>query len=78
MAKATPQKKTSSNDSGLDSIGTVARRASASGNAIFSLSANPKQPQIRSSPVNNANDAWIQHFFHHLLPVGVAGLVMSN
>src|ERR1035437_8699553 len=29
-------------------------------------------------PVNNANYAWIQHFIHHLSPVGVAGFVMSN
>src|SRR3954465_5812304 len=29
-------------------------------------------------PVNNANYAWIQHFVHHLSPVGVAGFVMSN
>jgi hypothetical protein len=26
-------------------------------------------------PVNNANYAWIQHFIHHLSPVGVAGYV---
>jgi type I restriction-modification system DNA methylase subunit len=29
-------------------------------------------------PVNNANYAWIQHFIHHLSPVGVAGFVMAN
>jgi type I restriction enzyme M protein len=29
-------------------------------------------------PVNNANYAWIQHFIHHLSPVGVAGFVLSN
>ena len=29
-------------------------------------------------PVNNANYAWIQHFLHHLSPVGVAGFVMAN
>jgi len=29
-------------------------------------------------PVNNANYAWIQHFIHHLAPVGVAGFVMAN
>jgi hypothetical protein len=28
--------------------------------------------------VNNANDGWIQHFIHHLSPVGVAGFVMAN
>jgi type I restriction enzyme M protein len=34
--------------------------------------------RIHSSPVNNANDVWIQHFIHHLSPVGVAGFVMAN
>ena len=29
-------------------------------------------------PVNNANYAWIQHFIHHLSPVGVAGFVMAK
>jgi len=29
-------------------------------------------------PVNNANYAWIQHFIHHLSPVGVAGFVMAH
>jgi type I restriction enzyme M protein len=29
-------------------------------------------------PVNNANYAWIQHFIHHLSPVGVAGFIMGN
>ncbi|MHB8520211.1 MAG: class I SAM-dependent DNA methyltransferase [Limisphaerales bacterium] len=29
-------------------------------------------------PVNNANYAWIQHFIHHLSPLGVAGFVMAN
>ena len=29
-------------------------------------------------PVNNANYAWIQHFIHHLSPVGIAGFVMAN
>ncbi len=29
-------------------------------------------------PVNNANYAWIQHFIHHLSPVGVAGFVIAN
>jgi len=29
-------------------------------------------------PVNNANYAWIQHFIHHLSPVGEAGFVMAN
>ena len=29
-------------------------------------------------PANNANYAWIQHFIHHLSPMGVAGFVMAN
>ena len=29
-------------------------------------------------PVNNANYGWIQHFIHHLSPVGVAGFVLAN
>ena len=29
-------------------------------------------------PLNNANYAWIQHFIHHLSPVGVAGFVKAN
>src|ERR1019366_7129591 len=29
-------------------------------------------------PVNNANYARIQHFIHHLSPVGVAGFVLAN
>ncbi|MHB8520689.1 MAG: type I restriction-modification system subunit M [Limisphaerales bacterium] len=29
-------------------------------------------------PVNNTNYAGIQHFIHHLSPVGVAGFVMAN
>jgi type I restriction enzyme M protein len=28
--------------------------------------------------VNNANYAWIQHFIHHLSPVGLAGFVLAN
>jgi type I restriction enzyme M protein len=32
----------------------------------------------RMPPVNNANYALIQHFIHHLSPVGVAGFVMAN
>jgi type I restriction enzyme M protein len=34
--------------------------------------------RIHSSPVNNANYAWIQHFIHHLSPAGVAGFVLAN
>jgi type I restriction enzyme M protein len=29
-------------------------------------------------PVNNANYAWIQHFFFHLAPNGTAGFLLSN
>jgi type I restriction enzyme M protein len=29
-------------------------------------------------PVNNANFAWVQHFIHHLSPVGTAGFVLAN
>jgi len=49
----------------------------------FSLSASIGERtwvryRIRSAPVNNANYAWIQHFIHHLSPVGVAGFVLAN
>jgi len=29
-------------------------------------------------PTGNANFAWVQHFIHHLSPVGVAGFVLAN
>lgn len=29
-------------------------------------------------PVGNANFAWVQHFIHHLSPVGKAGFVLAN
>jgi type I restriction enzyme M protein len=29
-------------------------------------------------PAGNGNFAWIQHFFHHLAPHGVAGFVLAN
>jgi len=29
-------------------------------------------------PEKNANYAWIQHFIHHLAPMGIAGFVMAN
>lgn len=29
-------------------------------------------------PKNNANFAWVQHFIHHLNPMGVAGFVLAN
>lgn len=29
-------------------------------------------------PVGNANFAWVQHFIHHLSPVGITGFVLAN
>jgi len=29
-------------------------------------------------PVGNANYAWVQHFIHHLSPIGTAGFVLAN
>lgn len=29
-------------------------------------------------PVGNANFAWVQHFIHHLAPIGLAGFVLAN
>lgn len=29
-------------------------------------------------PAGNANFAWVQHFFHHLSPTGIAGFVLAN
>jgi len=29
-------------------------------------------------PVGNANFAWVQHFIHHLSPLGIAGFVLAN
>jgi type I restriction enzyme M protein len=29
-------------------------------------------------PVGNANFAWVQHFIHHLAPMGLAGFVLAN
>lgn len=29
-------------------------------------------------PVGNANFAWVQHFIHHLSPVGTAGFLLAN
>jgi type I restriction enzyme M protein len=42
---------------------------------------NPRQDvrwKFGMPPVNNANYAWIQHFIHHLSPMGVAGFVLAN
>ena len=29
-------------------------------------------------PIGNANFAWVQHFIHHLAPMGMAGFVLAN
>lgn len=29
-------------------------------------------------PTGNANFAWVQHFIHHLSPIGIAGFVLAN
>ncbi|MGB8218518.1 MAG: class I SAM-dependent DNA methyltransferase [Candidatus Methanoperedens sp.] len=29
-------------------------------------------------PTGNANFAWVQHFIHHLAPIGIAGFVLAN
>jgi type I restriction enzyme M protein len=29
-------------------------------------------------PAGNANYAWVQHFIHHLAPMGLAGFVLAN
>ncbi|MYF12675.1 MAG: SAM-dependent DNA methyltransferase, partial [Gammaproteobacteria bacterium] len=29
-------------------------------------------------PISNANFAWLQHIFHHLAPLGAAGVVLAN
>ncbi len=29
-------------------------------------------------PIGNANFAWVEHFIHHLSPVGIAGFVLAN
>lgn len=31
-----------------------------------------------SPPAGNANFAWVQHFLHHLAPMGIAGFVLAN
>ncbi len=37
-----------------------------------------KRWKYGTPPVNNANYAWVQHFIHHLSPVGMAGFVLAN
>ncbi|MFN8445062.1 MAG: class I SAM-dependent DNA methyltransferase [Caldilineaceae bacterium] len=34
--------------------------------------------QYGKPPVGNANFAWVQHFLHHLAPMGIAGFVLAN
>jgi type I restriction enzyme M protein len=34
--------------------------------------------QFGAPPVGNANYAWLQHIFHHLAPLGFAGVVLAN
>lgn len=29
-------------------------------------------------PINNTNFAWMQHFVHHMFPIGVAGFILAN
>lgn len=37
-----------------------------------------KRWKYGAPPVGNANYAWVQHFIHHLSPVGMAGFVLAN
>ena len=37
-----------------------------------------KRWKYGAPPVGNANFAWVQHFIHHLSPVGLAGFVLAN
>lgn len=34
--------------------------------------------KYETPPVSNANFAWVQHFIHHLSPIGMAGFVLAN
>lgn len=34
--------------------------------------------QYGTPPAGNANFAWVQHFIHHLAPMGTAGFVLAN
>jgi len=34
--------------------------------------------QLGLPPRGNANFAWVQHFIHHLAPIGMAGFVLAN
>ena len=37
-----------------------------------------KRWKYGAPPAGNANFAWVQHFIHHLSPVGMAGFVLAN
>jgi type I restriction enzyme M protein len=37
-----------------------------------------KRWKYGAPPAGNANYAWVQHFIHHLSPVGMAGFVLAN
>jgi type I restriction enzyme M protein len=37
-----------------------------------------KRWQFGTPPARNANFAWVQHFIHHLAPIGLAGFVLAN
>ncbi len=37
-----------------------------------------KRWEYGAPPVGNANFAWVQHFLHHLAPLGIAGFVLAN
>ncbi|MHB1000826.1 MAG: class I SAM-dependent DNA methyltransferase [Armatimonadota bacterium] len=37
-----------------------------------------KRWKYGTPPAGNANYAWVQHFIHHLTPIGLAGFVLAN
>jgi type I restriction enzyme M protein len=37
-----------------------------------------KRWRFGAPPAGNANFAWVQHFIHHLAPIGLAGFVLAN
>jgi len=39
---------------------------------------NDKRWKYGRPPAGNANYAWVQHFIHHLAPMGLAGFVLAN
>ena len=73
MAKGNNQKQAQGSNRGIDA------------NVSFNMSdwggENLRQDvrwKFGMPPVNNTNYGWIQHFIHHLSPVGVAGFAMAN